>query len=168
MKLCSIKLKIFSARDLQTDGTSEVMNRVVEKYIPCCCEHKEKAWDMVLSAADFAYNSAITEDIGVSPFGADPAWRPREPLDILSGHQPLVQAVDDFQSQLRGAFEEKRCIHTKWQRQGTVLKLHIIRRSLLTGKETKFGFHVNCGGTNIHEEDHRQSVGQDGLDHLQC
>lgn len=111
MSLCGVKLKMSSARHPQTDGASEVMNRVLENYLRCFCNHKQNDWDILLPAAEFAYNSAVSEDLGTSPFEVDLGWRPRDPLSVITGTTP-VQAVDDFIEGLKGAFEDARYAHT--------------------------------------------------------
>lgn len=68
MKLCGAQLKMSSSRHPQTDGASEVMNRMVENYIRCYCSYHQDDWDVFLPAAEFAYNSAISDDLGMSPF----------------------------------------------------------------------------------------------------
>lgn len=64
-----------------------------------------------MPAAEFAYNSSVSEDLDMSPFEVDLAWRPRHPLSVITGTTP-VQAVDDFIEGLKGAFEDARYSHT--------------------------------------------------------
>lgn len=40
------------------------MNRVVENYSRCCCLYRKDDLYELLPAGEFAYNSAITEDLG--------------------------------------------------------------------------------------------------------
>lgn len=106
LKLCGVRLKMSSARYPQMDGSSEVMNRMVENFLCCYCQYKQNYWDLLLSAAEFTYNSARSEGLGVSPFEVDLGWRPRHSLDFLTGVRPKVRSVEDSQMQLKGAFEE--------------------------------------------------------------
>ncbi len=71
MELCGIKLKMSSSRHPQTDGASEVMNRMVENYLGCYCWYLQNDWDELLSSAKFAYNFAVSDDLGISPFEMD-------------------------------------------------------------------------------------------------
>eukprot|EP00737_Agarophyton_chilense_P003919 gb/GEZJ01004734.1/.p1 GENE.gb/GEZJ01004734.1/~~gb/GEZJ01004734.1/.p1 ORF type:complete len:294 (-),score=32.76 gb/GEZJ01004734.1/:75-956(-) len=71
MELCGIKLKMSTSRHPQTDGSSEVMNRMVENYLRCYCSYHQDDWDELLPAAEFAYNSAVSEDLGTTPFEMD-------------------------------------------------------------------------------------------------
>lgn len=91
-------------RHLQTDGASEVMNRMVENFLGCYCEYKQNNWDMLLPAAEFAYNSARSEDFGASPFKIDLEWKPRDPLDLITAKSSPVGAIEDFKTQLREVF----------------------------------------------------------------
>lgn len=74
-----------STKQLQTDGASEVVNRMVGKYIRCFCNYEQDDWDLFFSCAEFAYNSAVPEDLGLSSFEVDLGWKPRGPLDMLLG-----------------------------------------------------------------------------------
>ena len=71
MELCGVQLKMSSSRHPQTDGASEIMNRMVENYLRCYCSYHQDDWDELLPAAEFAYNSAVTEDLGMSPLEMD-------------------------------------------------------------------------------------------------
>ena len=71
MKLCDIQLKMSSSRHRQTDGAPEAMNRMIENYLRFYCLYHQNDWDDLLPAAEFAYNSAVSEDLGVSPFELD-------------------------------------------------------------------------------------------------
>lgn len=46
ISLCSVKLKTSSLRHPQTEGASEVMNRLLESYCRCFREHKRNIWDI--------------------------------------------------------------------------------------------------------------------------
>lgn len=103
MRLCGAKLRMVLARHLNRDWTSEDMNRVAGNYTPSWCAYKQAYWDMSVPAAAFAYSSAVTEDLGVSPFAVDLRWRLRDIVEVLAGWMSLVQAVHDFQIQLTSA-----------------------------------------------------------------
>lgn len=64
MQLCEIKLQMSSSHHPQTDGVSEVMNRVVETYLRCYCSFHQNDCDVLLPTAEFAHNSARSEDLG--------------------------------------------------------------------------------------------------------
>ena len=41
MKLLGVKLKMSTSHYPQTEGSSEIMNRMVENYIPCYCSYNQ-------------------------------------------------------------------------------------------------------------------------------
>lgn len=83
-ELCGIKLKMSTSRHPQTDGGAEIMNRMIGNYLRCYCARNQRNWDDLLTAAEFAYNTATVESMGMTPFEADIGWNPRSPLDLLS------------------------------------------------------------------------------------
>ena len=77
------------------------MNRMVENYIRCYCSYHQNDWDELLPAAEFAYNSAVTEDLSMSPFEMDLGYLPKSPLDTLYGSTEKNEKIEDFKSQLK-------------------------------------------------------------------
>ena len=106
MNLSGIQLKMSSSRHPQTDGASEIMNRMVENYLRCYCSYHQDNWDELLPAAEFAYNSAVSEDLGFSPFELDLGWVPKSPLDFISGTEIPVQSLEDFKKQLKCSLDD--------------------------------------------------------------
>ena len=68
MNICGVNLKMSTSSHPQTDGSSEIMNRMVENYLRCYCNFHQDNWDELLPSAEFAYNSSLSEDLGKSPF----------------------------------------------------------------------------------------------------
>lgn len=62
------------------------MNRMVENYIRCYSSLRQDGWDDLLPTAEFAYNSAKSEELTVTPFEVDLGWKPRGPSDM---HNPV-------------------------------------------------------------------------------
>ena len=58
MKLCGIRTNISTSYHPQTDGVSEIMNRMVENFLRFYCSLRKNDWDRILPAAAFAYNCA--------------------------------------------------------------------------------------------------------------
>ena len=106
MELCGIKLKMSTSRHPQADGLSEIMNRMVENYIRCYCNYHQNNWDEILPAAEFAYNSAVSEDIGMSPFEMDLGYLSKSPLDSLYGSSDKNEKIEDFKLQLRESLKD--------------------------------------------------------------
>jgi len=104
MELFGVKLKMSSSRHPQTDGASEVMNRMVENYLRCYCSYHQDDWDTLLPSAEFAYNSAISADLGSSPFEVDLGYNPSTPL-----HKSVpVETVEEFKRRLRETLDDAR------------------------------------------------------------
>lgn len=106
MDLCGVKLKMSTSRHPQTDGSSEIMNRMLENYLRCYCSYRQDDWAELLPSAEFAYNSAISEDLGTSPFEVDLGWCPRSPLDLLSGSRVSVESVEEFKTALQASIKD--------------------------------------------------------------
>ena len=106
MELCGVKLKMSTSRHPQTDGSSEIMNRMLENYLRCYCSYRQDDWAELLPSAEFAYNSALSEDLGISPFEVDLGWCPRSPLDLLSGKSISVESVEEFKAALHASLKD--------------------------------------------------------------
>lgn len=105
MKPCGIRCQMSSSHHPQTDGASEFMNRMVENYLRCFCSIRQENWDVLLPAAEFAYNSAESRDLSASPFGIDLGWKPKSPIDDLHKQAVPFESVNEFKTQLRAALE---------------------------------------------------------------
>lgn len=95
----------------QTDGTSEIMNRMVENYLRCYCSLRQDDWDEFLPAAEFAYNSAKSEELQATPFQVDLGWNPRGPLDMSLPVDCTVESVAQFNLRMNSALEDARFAH---------------------------------------------------------
>lgn len=82
LKILKVQLKMGTANHPQTDGQSEVMNRIVEDYLRIYCNYRQNDWDQHLLAAEFAYSSSQFDATGLSPFEMDLGWKPKGPLQL--------------------------------------------------------------------------------------
>ena len=106
MGLCGVKLKMSTSHHPQTDGASEVMNRMIENYLRCFCSYSQDDWDELLASAEFAYNSAVSDDLGLSPFEVDLGWNPKSPLDLISRTDTPNETLNEFKSRLKETLED--------------------------------------------------------------
>ena len=106
MELLGVQLKMSTSRHPQTDGLSEVMNRMVENYLRCYCNYHQNDWDELLPAAEFAYNSAVSEDLGMSPFEVDLGYCPKSPLELISDAKHENESVQEFKTRLKESLND--------------------------------------------------------------
>lgn len=88
------KLKMSTAFHPETDGQTEVMNKIVETMIRHYVSHKLDDWDRYLTHLKFAYNSSINSTTGYSPFKLLLGYEPRSPGDLLHKEDTNVQDVE--------------------------------------------------------------------------
>ena len=88
-------LSMSSSYHPQTDGQTEVVNRVLEQYLRCFTHEQPKKWIDWLPWADYSYNTATHSSTKVSPFEFVYGVPPPSLLSYIPG-TTKVQAVDDF------------------------------------------------------------------------
>lgn len=76
------------------------MNRMIENHIRCFCSFEQTDWDELLPSAEFAHNSAVSEDHGMSLFEVDLGWRPKHPWNVLFQSATTVESMVDFRDRL--------------------------------------------------------------------
>lgn len=67
---------------------------MVEKYLRCYRSYHGDDWDEALPAAEFLYNSAVTEDFGMSHFEMKIGWNPKSGLEFVNGYESSMESVD--------------------------------------------------------------------------
>jgi transposase InsO family protein len=67
-RLAGVTLLLSSAFHPQTDGQSEVTNRIITMYLRCLAGDRPRSWLQWLPWAEFYYNSSFQTAIGVTPF----------------------------------------------------------------------------------------------------
>lgn len=96
----------------ETDGCSEITNRMIENFLRCFCDQNQTKSNDVLTAAKFSYNSAKIAHLNISPFDLDLGWVPKSPLDLLSGSDASVQSVNSLKKRLHYAALDARFAQT--------------------------------------------------------
>lgn len=66
---------------------------------------------MLLPSAEFRYNSAISEDLGLSPFQVDIGWQPKAPVDILFRAPTPQETLGDFRDRLSSVMTDTQYAH---------------------------------------------------------
>lgn len=110
--LCDIRLRLSTSHHPQTDGSSEIMNRMIENFLRCYCSHHQTDWDTLLTSAEFAYNSSRVESMGASPFELDLGWTPKSPLALLEGKpDDRLESINTFKQRLAASFKDAKFAH---------------------------------------------------------
>ena len=106
MNLAGVKLSMSSSHHPQTNGSSEIMNKMIENYLRCFVNFRQDDWDEYLISAEVAYNSAVIEELGHSPYFLDLGWEPKQPLDLFTSRSSNVSSVQDLRVVLLETLED--------------------------------------------------------------
>ncbi|MCI15892.1 hypothetical protein A2U01_0037032, partial [Trifolium medium] len=87
-----------SAYHPQSDGQTEVTNRILETFLRCFVSDEPKQWVHFLRLAEHWYNSSFQSAIGMTPFEALYGRRPPSIRTYAPGTTP-VATLDDVLSQ---------------------------------------------------------------------
>ena len=72
-----IELNFSSTFHPQTDGQTEVVNRILGNLLRCLVEDKPSNWEVVLAQAHIAYNYSMKRSTGKTPFEIVTRMHPR-------------------------------------------------------------------------------------------
>jgi hypothetical protein len=106
-RLAGVKLLLSSAFHPQTDGQSEVVNKVIVMYLRCLAGDRPKTWLQWLPWAEFCYNSSYQTAAKCTPFrivyGRDPptllSYQPGTACVAAVDHQLLAR--DEFLKEIK-------------------------------------------------------------------
>jgi transposase InsO family protein len=90
--LCGVAQANSSAYHPQTDGQTERVNRVLEDYLRHYISPFQDNWVSMLTFAEFAYNNAVHESTGSTPFRLNYGYDPVAPGQKVG--QPPIKAAD--------------------------------------------------------------------------
>ncbi|GAU29612.1 hypothetical protein TSUD_164620 [Trifolium subterraneum] len=93
--LCGTKLRMSTSYHPETDGQTEVINRVLEQYLRSSVHHKPSLWAKFLPLAEWAYNTSKHSSTGFSRFHLTYGKEPPSIPQYLQGSSP-VEAVDTW------------------------------------------------------------------------
>jgi ribosomal protein L21E len=77
------KLKFSSAFHPQTDGQSEAVNRSLVNLLRCVVTDHSTSWDLLLSHAEFAFDSSFNRSTSLSPFEVLTGIKLKVPIDLI-------------------------------------------------------------------------------------
>ncbi|PNX84282.1 hypothetical protein L195_g040340 [Trifolium pratense] len=92
-RLSGTKLRMSSAYHPQSDGQTEIVNKMLQQYLRCFVHDKPKQWGQFLHWAEWHYNTAIHTSTGMSPFQVVYGRAPPTLADYIPGSTNL-QAVE--------------------------------------------------------------------------
>lgn len=95
-RLMDVKLAMSTAFHPQIDGQTERANQTLESILRAFVDHRQTNWDLLLSAAEFAYNNSVNTSTGFSPFLLNYGFHPRVPASLLEPISSPNPNVSDF------------------------------------------------------------------------
>jgi len=102
-RLSGTKLKMSSAYHPQTDGQTEVANRIIEQYFRAFVHRKPQLWGHFLLWVEWSYNTSIHSSTGMTPFEITFGCKPPAFPQYVAG-TTTVDTVDDLLSQREAIF----------------------------------------------------------------
>ncbi|MCI01255.1 Ty-3/Gypsy retrotransposon polyprotein, partial [Trifolium medium] len=93
--LCGTKLRMSTAYHPETDGQTEVYNRVLEQYLRSFVHHKPSQWSKFLSLAEWSYNTSVHSSIDLTPYQITFGKAPPSIPQYIQG-QSSIEAVDSI------------------------------------------------------------------------
>lgn len=104
-KLAGVKIRLSSAFRPQTDGQSEVTNRILGIYLRCLAGDRPRSWLRWLTWTEFCYNTSYQTALQTTPFrvvyGRDPPLLSYEPGLSLVALDKQLQQRDEFLAKIR-------------------------------------------------------------------
>lgn len=91
-KMQGTQLRMSTTYHSETDGQTEVLNRIVEGYLRCFCSKQPKSWNAMLPWAEYLYNTSYQGATGCTPFKTVYARAPPSLSRFVPGETP-VEAV---------------------------------------------------------------------------
>jgi hypothetical protein len=93
----SVKIKLSTAHHPETDGQTEIANKLLKNYLRSFVNYAQDDWVDWIPDAEFTANNHVNESTGMTPFFAEHGYHPRtgaEPPVPLTSRNPLMEAAD--------------------------------------------------------------------------
>jgi hypothetical protein len=99
-RLLKIEPRFSKAYHPQTDGRTEQINAIMEKYLRGYCNYQQDDWVELLPLPQFAYNNTISTTNGMTPFFANYGYNPQMNLIAAAGQPPHPTEVLDIRDRM--------------------------------------------------------------------
>jgi len=97
-KMAGVQLRFSTAFHPQTDGQSEIVNKVLAMYLRCATGDRPRAWVDWLAWAEYSYNTPYHTALRATPFEVVYG----QPLPALLPHTAGAAQTDTADTLLRG------------------------------------------------------------------
>lgn len=118
-RLTGVKLNLSSAFHPQSDGQSEVVNKIITMYLRCLTGDRPREWLRWLPWAEFAYNSSYQSSIQTSPFAVVYGRLPPSLRSYTAGATRLLAVDkllgdrDTFMAEVKDRLEQAQQYHKR-------------------------------------------------------
>nr|KYP61599.1 Retrotransposable element Tf2 [Cajanus cajan]KYP61600.1 Retrotransposable element Tf2 [Cajanus cajan] len=99
-RLSGTKLRMSTAYHPQTDGQTEVVNKVLQQYLRCFVHHKPTLWGKFLSWAEWSFNTSVNSSTGFSPFEVAYGYKPPLLPPLIPGDTPNAAVQSELISRI--------------------------------------------------------------------
>ncbi|GAU26773.1 hypothetical protein TSUD_317710 [Trifolium subterraneum] len=113
-RLCGTKLRMSTAYHPETDGQTEVFNRILEQYLRSFVHKHPQQWFSYLHLAEWSHNTSLHSFTGFSPFEIIFGKPPPSIPHYLMGSSP-IEAVDSILSNRQKLITKLKATLTKAQ-----------------------------------------------------
>lgn len=94
-----VKRRLSTAFHPQTDGQTEAVNQILERYLRCFVDEQQANWHTLLVQAEYACNNSRNTTTGMSPFLAMLGYHPELSLD--NDQEPYSGEIIGVRERLR-------------------------------------------------------------------
>ena len=103
-RMSGTQLRMSSAYHPQSDGQTEVINRVIEQYLRAFVHRKPSTWGKLLPWAEYSHNTSWSSSTGSTPYEITFGKKPFNFLAYVTG-QSSIDAVDTMLTDRNELFE---------------------------------------------------------------
>ena len=129
----------------QSDGQTEIQNKILEHYLRCYVSFKQNDWPDWLSGGEVAYNRSTHSSTGMSPYYASFGKEPRFVDDELAppssnepqGPRARLEALAGSRRFLQGELAKARESQSKYYNHHTPMEFEVGDQVSLSGKNLR-------------------------------